>query len=207
MQSPNRRQRRSIVFLTARLTKGYGVDVVVDRQASGLRRRGFDVTVSTREHDPEHYPGHEYRVARFGSPASTWQLLAADVVIAETSPFFELLPVFQGDRPVTVAWEHGDPTPSLFPHLEAVARQRVKQSKRECAYPRVDAVVVDSRFLAGDIGWPAARVIPLGADHLEGPAPDLARRPSRDRLVFLSVCRLGAGEARYKGLDGYEASR
>ncbi len=195
---------QSIVVLTARLTRGYGVDVVVDRQATSLRRRGFDVTVCCREYEPRFYPAREYRVARYGSLRSVWQLLKADVLIAHSSPFFEMLPRFRGVPRITIAWEHGDPTPTLFPHLESMARERVKAYKREHVYPSVDAVVVPSRFLVADIGWPGARVIPNGADHLAGSGRDVAPRRSSDRLVFLSVCRLGTGEARYKGVDLYE---
>lgn len=195
---------RRVVFLTVRLARGFGVDVVVDRQASELHRRGFDVTVCCREHDPGFYPAREYRVARYGSLRATLQLLRANVLIAETSPFFEMLPRFEGGRPITVAWEHGDPTPALFPHPERLVRESVKVHKQEHVYPHVDAVVADSRFLVADIGWPAARVIPLGADHLVGSGPDVTPRRSRDRLVVLSVCRLGTGEAHYKGVDLYE---
>jgi len=195
---------RRVVFLTARLTRGYGVDVVVDRQASRLHRRGFDVTVCCREYDSCFYPAREYRIVRFGSLASTWRLIEADVLIAETSPFFELLPRFEGGCPITVAWEHGDPTPALFPCPERLARESVKVHKQKHVYPHVDAVVADSRFLVADIAWPAARVIPLGADHLVGSGVDVTPRPFRDRLVFLSVCRLGPGEAHYKGVDRYE---
>jgi len=195
---------RNIVFLTVRLTRGFGVDLVVDRQASWLRRRGFDVTVCCREYDSRFYPAREYRVVRYGSFRSASQLLKADVLIAHSSPFFELLPRLRGGPQITIAWEHGDPTPSLFPHLESVVRERVKAGKRRHVYPHVDAVVVPSRFLVADIGWSAARVIHNGADHLVGSGPDVTPRRFRDRLVFLSVCRLGTGEAYYKGVDAYE---
>jgi GT2 family glycosyltransferase len=108
---------------------------------------------------------------------------------------------------MTIAWEHGDPTPSLFPHLESAARARVKANKREHVYPHIDAVVVPSRFLVTDIGWSAARVIHNGADHLSESASGVAPIRSRDRLNFLSVCRLGTGEAHYKGVELYEAFR
>lgn len=208
------KQSLNIAILTIRLIKGYGVDIVVDQQASLMSRRGHRVTVFTTEYDPGYFSDRDYRVevvpkhsSRFISFLKKSQF---DVIIAHTSPFFEILPALRPYK-VTIAYEHGDPTPSLFPKDDAVIRQNIKDYKRSQIYPEVDSVIAISRFIAEDIGWPQATIIYNGADHLKTdnhcnsdifPA-DLAEQYniSEHKIKILCVSRLGRDEAKCKGFD------
>lgn len=120
------------------------------------------------------------------------------VVLAQTSPYFEVLPELPTSL-LRVVFEHGDPTPELFTH-DAHQRRQIADNKRNYVYPRVDLVTCSSHFLAQDIGWPAASVVHLGCDHV----PNLGPKAVNSNGEYLKVgclMRLGPGEALYKGND------
>lgn len=204
-----------IAILTVRMARGFGVDVVVDQQARRLSECGHRITVYCIEHEPAHYVDPPYEITKVGGNLRHLAGMICDVghdaVIAHSSPFFELLPLIV---PATrcVAYEHGDPTPALFPVPKRLKRHFIKSNKLHNVYPHVDRVFAISNFIAKDIGWPSATIIPNGADHLVVSAGPVAaterRRRARERFgvtknerLILSVCRLGRGEANYKGLD------
>lgn len=210
----------SIGILTARLARGFGVDVVVNRQATELTARGHKVTVYTLHHERSFYGDLKYKVHLFPwmSPEVVRYLRFRnhDCLIAHTSPFFEILPQVS-DRFHVFAYEHGDPTPNLFPDPERSRRESVKANKTKNVYGHLDGVIAISKFIAQDIGWPDATVIYNGADHLAGTILAPSREDRRlakarlelpaERRAILCVSRLGSGEAMYKGLDLYKSLR
>ncbi|MDD4455991.1 MAG: glycosyltransferase [Syntrophotalea acetylenica] len=196
-----------IAIATVRMLKGFGVDVVVDTQAKGLARKGHKVTVFTQFHDSSYFPGESYTIRKCGADEEF--VIACrrgkfDVVIAHSSPFFEILPQVT-PYTHTVAYEHGDPYPHLFAPNEAEIRRRNCEYKRTSVYPEVDATFAISYFIRRDIQWPQSAVIYNGIDHLESIAGDGDLRQqlgiSSETMIFLCVGRLGQGESNYKGTD------
>ncbi len=191
------RQRRALL-LSCFMLRGYGVSVVAEELQKRLSSHGWDLHIGYLETDSQaEGPGRVYM------PADPREILAycarerIDVVIAQTSPYFEILPEIAGEMPV-VCFEHGDPTPDFF-STEAAARAAVKDHKLRHVYPRVSDVWTISHFLRHDIGWPAAKVVPNGADHVDVQLGDRGGAGEPVRVGFLS--RLGNLEAEYKGND------
>ena len=185
-----------VLLLAYRMAPGFGVSVVVDALAKSLRQQ---VTVEIAAFDIEgqwHCPIH--RIAP--TPIAVRMLaneLAVTHVVAHTSPFFEILPELR-DQFICIAWEHGDPTPHLFDH-DRQERQRIIHVKQHHIYPNVDAVIAISRFVAHDIGWPAATVISNGVDHVSQPTAGIGQASIGRQFRIGTLMRLGAGEANYKG--------
>lgn len=191
------KQRRALM-LSCFMLRGYGVSVVAEELQKRLSTHGWDLHIGYLETDSSvDVPRWVYM------PADPREILAycgrekIDVVIAQTSPYFEVLPEIAGEMPV-VCFEHGDPTPEFF-STEAVPRAAVKDHKLRHVYPRVSDVWTISHFLRHDIGWPTAKVVPNGADHVDVQLGDRGRAGDPVRVGFLS--RLGNLEAEYKGND------
>ena len=215
-------QGRVILILAIRLSMGFGVDLVIHEQARRLLRNGAMVIVGVHEHDRDYYGDVPYKVIVINR--SERKVIAddissiitnnkVDIVIAHTTPFFEVLPSLQG-RVKTVVYEHGDPSPELFPK-DRSERQTIKDWKVAHVYPRVDKVIAISHFISEDINWPQAEIIYNGVDHLSTKvdASNLANFRLRfglndpQKKIFLCVARLGKGERNYKGFDEFIAFR
>lgn len=190
-----------VLFMTQRMMRGFGVDVAVHNVGMQLRRLGHDVTIACVETDGT-YRG--LRVVRVPPEPRAIENLAtsigASLVVAHTTPFFELLPALK-PRFACWAWEYGDPTPELFSD-DCDARARVKTHKQQVVYPATDGVLAISEFIRADIAFPEAHVVYLGCDHV----PDLGSKGLQDfpaqgarPLRVGTLMRLGDGEARYKG--------
>ncbi|MFT6412611.1 MAG: glycosyltransferase involved in cell wall biosynthesis [Paraglaciecola sp.] len=185
-----------LLFLTQKMSLGFGVAVVVHNLSLALRSLGIHVEVACLEKDSSldaEYPVH--LVAASAAELDT--LVAAskiDYVIAHTSPFFELLPQLTGGCKRWV-WEHGDPTPDLFP-FDGAERKKIAGRKLYAVYPEVDQVVAISEFIRSDIAWPDAKIIYNGCDHVV-PVPRL--RPESGPIRVGTLMRLGLGESFYKG--------
>lgn len=179
---------------------GFGVAVVIDNLAQALASRGHRVDVGCVHWDQKQ--GHNYQVHVVDVNAASLHKLASELqseyVIAHTSPFFELLPQLSGPYQRWV-WEHGDPTPELFP-FDGMERRHIAENKHQNVYPNVDRVIAISEFIREDIGWSAAELIYDGCDHLRPAKPSL---PSSKGLRVGTLMRLGKGEAFYKGNQLY----
>jgi glycosyltransferase involved in cell wall biosynthesis len=191
------KQRRALL-LSCFMLRGYGVSVVAEELQKRLSRDGWDLHIGYLDSDSD---GGEFR--RVYMPADAQEVLAycarerIDVVIAQTSPYFEILPELAGEV-ATVCFEHGDPTPEFFT-AEAASRAEVKEHKIREVYPKVSDVWTISHFLRHDIGWLSAKVTPNGADHVGVVHADRTARTGPVKVGFLA--RLGALEAEYKGND------
>lgn len=192
---------KNVLFLSVVMCKGYGVSVLYEQLARRLRRSGIDVVIGCQRMDGtftdidvvvlQPNPSDILRVADRLSPC---------VIIAGTSPYFEVLPQLT-DRYECWAWEAGDPTPELFAG-EAGERSDIIRYKQECVYPRLDRVVAISEFIRSDIAWPDSTVIYCGSDHVvdipEKDSTFFSLRSSKP-LKIGSLMRLGPGESQYKG--------
>jgi hypothetical protein len=189
-----------VLMLAPRMALGYGVAEAVAMQVRKLRQLGIQCEVGCLERDGTYDDVSPRRVAadpdsiRFEAART-----GARVVIAHGTPYFEALPALAGDF-WTIAYEYGDPTPELFDH-DAAERRRIADRKRRTVYPAVDAVAAISEFIRHDIGWPDARVVRLGTEHIAdvGAKQWLPPRVPAQPLRVGALMRLGAGEARYKG--------
>ncbi|MFN2445558.1 MAG: glycosyltransferase family 4 protein [Vicinamibacterales bacterium] len=191
----------TVVFLAVQMAQGFGVSVVIAQLAKHLEYAGASVVVGCLETDGS-FDAEKVCVVEATRPGllAFLRRVGAAIVIAKTSPFFELLPYFTHEF-TCMAWEQGDPSPAFFDEDRA-HRERIVRHKREAVYGQLHSVITSSRFLRQDIAWPSARVIPLGCDHVLdlGPKPMTALAAANGRpLQIGTLMRLGAGEARYKG--------
>ena len=192
----------NVLMLTIRMQQGFGVSEVIGAVVPELAELGVQCHVGAMFAD-DAFAGIDVRIVD-PTPEAVASLAAkvgAGVVVAHGSPFLEVLPALP-EGLVTVAWEHGEPTPEFFTD-DAVERREIIERIRASVYPKVDHVVAISEFVRHDIGWPTATVIVNGADHV----PDLGTKlwvPPRDpggRLRVGCLVRLGDGEAFYKGRE------
>lgn len=190
-------KNRKALLLSCFMLRGYGVSVVADELQKRIASCGWDLHIGYLECD-EHSAGP----SRVFMPADAVEIGSycarngIDVVIAQTSPYFEVLPQLAGVV-ATLCYEHGDPTPEFFAS-DGTARATVKRKKLEAVYPSVTQVWTISHFLRHDIGWPDARVVPNGADHV-GAARERSVRGPGERVRVGFLARMGNLEAEYKG--------
>jgi len=194
-----------ILFLTSRMLPGYGVDLAVHNLALELKKRGHRIAVLCLESDGS-LRGYPIEIVppRIDYIRAYARAFKAQVIVAHTSPFYEMLPALKARHRV-FAWEYGDPPPQLFP--DAARRAALKHFKVPHVYPMLDGVVAISKFIARDCEWPASKIIYCGCDHMAdlGPKPmpseETTRRPPPLRVGTLM--RLGQGEALYKGNQSF----
>ena len=181
---------------------GYGVPEAIASMARAMAPLGIETVVGCTDTDGS-FTDLNIQLVNPHAPL-VLDLAAregATVVVANGSPFFEVLPKLTG-KLRTIAYEYGDPTPEMFDD-DAADRREIADSKRVEVYPHVDAVAAISEFVRHDIGWPDTRVIVLGVDHIEdlGPKPEPLADAEPKPLRVGTLMRLGVGEARYKGTD------
>lgn len=189
------------MFLTHRISMGFGVSVVVHELSTVLASIGHNICICTLQADYE-IPGVQIYVSDpdHNQIRDIAMSMNIDVIVAHTSPFFEVLPALMGQFSCW-AWEHGDPSPDFF-EQDAEERRRIIVNKQLNVYPHISGVIVSSRFLMYDIGWLASQVIHLACDH----TGDLGKKTFMDinfstetPLKIGTLMRLGEGEALYKG--------
>jgi glycosyltransferase involved in cell wall biosynthesis len=192
-----------ILFLSYRMAMGFGVDVVVAELVRGLKSKGIRSVVGCIDKD-QSYPDIE-SIACSGSLSDVLSLvdsLQPTHVVAHTTPFFEVLPELKAARPTLKIWayEHGDPSPELFPGEED-KRWAIKNDKSSRVYPAIDGVIAISEFIRRDIAWPRAEIVFNGADN--NPLAEPKNRTLKAPLRVGTLMRLGQGERPYKGGDLY----
>lgn len=194
---------RASLFLVHKMSLGYGVSVVVDNIARRLNAQGWKCIVGCLDSDGSFsgYPIYEIKpnIKELNLLAS---MLANPVIVAHTSPFFELLPMLAEQYPC-FAWEHGDPTPDFF-FDDRDMRVQVITNKRNTVYGKISGVIAISEFIQHDISWPKAQIIYNGCNH----APEMGTKDfgffnkmKGKPLRVGTLMRLGKGEAKYKGND------
>lgn len=198
---------RRVLLLTSVMKRGYGVSVVAAELASKVSASGWDMHIGSLDID-EHFAaeGVVEIPDDITSIVTYCKEHSIDVIVAQTSPYFEKLPILDHWFR-TVAYEHGDPTPELFPR-EGRARRRGVNHKRHHVYPNVSRVIAISDFIRADIGWPIASVVYNGCDHVpdRGPKPRESFVARADEPLRVgTLMRLGHGEALYKGVAEFAA--
>lgn len=202
-------RRRHVLMLSEVYRRGHGVPVVIAQHAACLVAAGVRVTIGgvLSNFDVE-FPGCK-RISLVGArAAAVWaKRHGVDVIVAHTPMFFAVAG-YVGCRPAVIAYDYGEPPPGLFPDRERREQQLADKDRHLRLSRRVyaisEAVAQESRVLVHG-------VIPLGNAHLGSWGEvEVGRRPGlracrgwADRFVVLSVCRFGAGERCYKGIDRF----
>ena len=192
----------TFLFLSVRMVQGYGVSVAMEEMGRRMVEAGHRVVVGCIESD-QNYAAMDIRhvMPDAESVRCLARQVCADFVVAHTTPYFEALPALAEEFHCW-ALEYGDPTPAFFVE-DATIRAQIVLHKQLHVYPRLAGVMAISEFIRSDINYPAARVLPLGCDHV----PDLGPKSMQHQLLALdrpplrvgTLMRLGVGEALYKG--------
>ena len=201
-----------VLFLSAAHKMGSGVAIVMKLHANHLVSEGFDVYVGGPEDEEDlEYPGciRTYFATPEDAAVFAYQNDIA-IIIPETPPFYSVVK-WIGDWARTIFVDHGEPPPQLFP--DAAERESIDAEKRFC-FLAADVVLPISTAVALEGTLPDLDILPNGNSHLFCWRDDLMdkRRMIRkklgldDQFFVLNVCRFGAGERFYKGIDGYGAA-
>ena len=199
---------KNILFLSVDMRMGYGVSVVINNLSILLKKRGFRPVVCCLRCDG-FYNGYEIKLINgdwnkenlFPQVYKIASELESPVIVAHSSPFFEILRDLQNHFSCW-AWEHGDPTPIFFPKESSTERSNVILHKKLNVYPFIDGVITISNFIRHDIDYPDGRIIYNGCDNVPnlGPKTDQDFSITRKKpLIIGTLMRLGKGEALYKG--------
>lgn len=193
------RNKRALLLCSV-MMRGFGVSIVAEELAKRMSQFGWDLYVGTIRVD-----GNFSATPTFLINPDAQEILKfcrewnIEVVLAQTTPYFEVLPHLVGHIPVIV-YEHGDPTPAFFAG-DGAERERIRQYKIQNVYPVANKVLTISHFLVQDIEWPDAEVVFNGCNHV----PDFGLKSGQGTITNSrplrvgTLMRLGAGEAQYKG--------
>ena len=192
---------KSIMFLTHMMSMGFGVSVVVHELCKALTAIGHSVCVGTLQSD---YKINNVQTYIVGPDSEKIRNIAVynnvDVIIAHTSPYFEILPALKNWFECWV-WEHGDPSPDFFTD-DKEDRKNIIQNKQLNVYPNINGIITISKFVSHDTGCIKSEIVYNGCDHME----DFGKKSEneidlsfKNPLKIGTLMRLGQGEALYKG--------
>lgn len=205
-----------IGFITERMLRGFGVDLVVDQVARGLAARGHDVTVYASVSDST-LDSESYRLRLIPTRTSTlfpcYDLAAQrylpflnqegnDIYFIETFPYFSLLPRL---KTPAVAVDHGVSSTEGFP-LKIRANFAYVRFTQQLYLRYARHIVTVSEYLKSTFPGrlrEKTMVIHNGADHYPpgGNGDELRRRlgVAGDDVLLLYVGRLSSADQPYKG--------
>ena len=215
----------NIAFITERMIKGHGVDLVVDRLADGLAKKGyytkvycnyFDETFTHRKSyyiEKLHYfkPAanpiiYEQRIRRLIPYLNSKKV---DLFIIQSFPFYSLIPKL--NAPV-LAVDHGIISVAGLPLKRRLRCKYMEYSQNISYFKKAGALVTVSKYLLGCLPLSLrkrASYIYNGADHYQttdGITPekiaDFRKKQgiSPDDILMLYVGRLNLTNQPYKGL-------
>lgn len=201
-------RRKKILILSSRFLTGYGVGLVIRKQAEGFRKRGFDNLVIAASDVREADLPRDVKILAVGlEREDTERLILAqrpDLVIAHTPPFFSHVGLCRDYPAVKVVYDYGEPYPDLFP--DEAARQEVNR-KKCLALREFHLHISISEYIKKVSGIPGSRVNYLGTDHIAA-GPEAVAGNVREMLglkpdafLITTLSRIGQGESRYKGFD------
>ena len=177
---------------------GFGVSVVVKEQVKFLLSENYKITLFFIEGEGWNLSHPNLKVIRvrrhFVGIKPLIKSLGCNILIAHTSPFFELFTQLDS-RYKKIIWEHGNPPAHLFPKGERDRRQKEIDNKKQNVYEYADEIVCISEFIRNEIGT-EAEVIYNGIDHLSSNRRDANKV---DKIKIISISRLSVEESNYKG--------
>jgi len=207
-----------VAFVSERMLRGFGVDLVIDQVASELAGRGHDVTVyasvveslGPKPYGLDAIPTRASGVPqRYQAAARPWaEYIDAhehDIVFVESFPFFSLIPRLK--TPV-VAVDHGVSSTEGMSARQRAAFRYIEWSQQRRYFPRAAGLVTVSEYIRTLLRkrlQERARVIYNGGDHYPV-ASEMDREMMRARLgvkedetMMLYVGRLNPKGQPYKG--------
>ncbi|QGM44720.1 glycosyltransferase [Methylocystis heyeri] len=208
-RSASKNFRPRIMFLCSTLAVGHGVPLIIQMQARGLVKEGFDVIVAGPSSEKEFAFDGCRRI--FVAAPLTAAIIAVrenvDCIIVHSPPFYSITR-YLGACPIVYFSDAGEPNPELFPDREH--REYVNREKRFCA-TAADRIFAISQAIKDESLDKNVSVMPLGNSHMANwsdalIAPRKAMREKfgwEDKYVVFNVCRFHAGERNYKGIDKY----
>ncbi len=197
-----------ILILTSAYSMGFGVGLVIRKQVDALRSTwNHEIFVGlpvAKDASPEQ------GLVEAGSDAESVRKLICrlkpHVVIVHTPPYFRFVAQFDDFEIIKIAYDHGEPFPSLFKGEEVKLREQINEEK----YRAIGAFhyhISISEFIKECSGINPSTVIYNGADHTEIESPShigsYSTLPEISEKTFLisMLARMGVGENHYKGFD------
>ncbi|MFC2159566.1 glycosyltransferase [Actinomycetota bacterium] len=214
----------NIAFVTERMIKGHGVDLVVDRLADGLAKKGYYTKVycnyfdETFTHRKSYYIEKLHYFKPTGNPIIYEQRIRklvpylnskdVDLFIIQSFPFYSLIPKL--NAPV-LAVDHGIISVAGLPLKRRMKFRYMEYSQNISYFKKAEALVTVSKYLLGCLPLSLRRkasYIYNGSDHyLTGDITPAAVADFRkkwgvsdDDILMLYVGRLNLTNQPYKGL-------
>ncbi|MCD4670879.1 MAG: glycosyltransferase [Actinomycetia bacterium] len=214
----------NIAFITERMIRGHGVDLVVDRLADGLARKGYSIKVYCNYFDETftsrksywierlHYfkPAanpiiYEQRIRRLVPYLNSKQV---DLFIIQSFPFYSLIPKL--NAPV-LAVDHGIVSVTDMPLKRRLKFKYMNFSQNTSYFKEAEGLVTVSKYLLGCLPLSLrkkASFIYNGANHYkirDVPSSEItdfreSMGVSADDILLLYVGRLNFTNQPYKGL-------
>ena len=214
----------NIAFITERMIKGHGVDLVVDRLADGLAKKGYYTKVYCNYFDETFTHRKSYGIEKLhyfkptANPIIYEQRIRklvpylnskkVDLFIIQSFPFYSLIPKLK--KPV-LAVDHGVVSVVGMPLRRKIKFNFMKFSQNISYFKHSGALVTVSKYLLGCLPLrlrKEASFIYNGANHYQyGTVADKEVAGFRERLgvspediLLLYVGRLNLTNQPYKGL-------
>jgi len=214
----------NIAFITERMITGHGVDLVVDRLADGLARKGYMTRVYCNHFDETFTHRKSYEIERLhyfkptANPIIYEQRIRrltpylnskdVDLFIIQSFPFYSLIPRL--NAPV-LAVDHGIVSVADMPFRRRLKFKYMEISQNISYFKKAEGLVTVSKYLLGCLPLnlrKRASYIYNGADHYrtrsisEDEITDFRKRfeVSPDDILLLYVGRLNLTNQPYKGL-------
>ena len=215
----------NIAFITERMIKGHGVDLVVDRLADGLAKKGYHTKVYCNYLDETFTHRKSYGIEKLhyfkptNNPIIYEQRIRklvpylnnkeVDLFIIQSFPFYSLIPKLHA--PVLVV-DHGIISVTGLPLKRRLKFKYMEYSQSISYFKKAEALVTVSKYLLGCLPLSLrkkASFIYNGADHyqVKGITEIKVRefrkkmRISDQDILLLYVGRLNLTNQPYKGLS------
>ena len=214
----------NIAFITERMIKGHGVDLVVDRLADGLARKGYNTKVYCNYFDETftHRKSYEIEKLHYFKPASNPVIYEQrirklvpylnskqiDLFIIQSFPFYSLIPKL--NAPV-LAVDHGIVSLTDMPLKRKLKFKYMNYSQNISYFKKAESLVTVSKYLLGCLPLSLrkkASFIYNGANHYKirdvnsSEIADFRKKFGvlKDDILLLYVGRLNFTNQPYKGL-------
>ena len=215
----------NIAFITDRMIKGHGVDLVVDRLADGLAKKGCACSVYCNYFDETFTGRKSYKIVKlpYIKPASNpiayerkirklapyLDSRGIDLFIIQSFPFYSLIPKLKG--PV-IAVDYGIISTKGLPLKRRLRFKYMEISQNISYFKKADSLVTISKYLLDRLPnnlRKKATYLYIGCDHYrQKEVPEEKIKIFRERLglapkntLLLYVGRLNLTNQPYKGLD------
>lgn len=215
----------NIAFITDRMIKGHGVDLVVDRLADGLAEIGYNCRVYCNYFDETFIYRKSYNIEKlhyfkpdlnpFVYERRIRKLIPylnskdVDLFIIQSFPFYSLIPKL--NKPVLVV-DHGIPTVNEFPLKRKIRYKYIEITQNLSYFKKASKIVTVSGYLLNCLPKglrEKAAFIYNGSDHYQKKSisaeeindfrSSLGVRP--DDVLLMFVGRLNLTNQPYKGLS------